>query len=134
MKKVWLVGLFALTGAGCFSFSDSSVAPPGRTARVTLAATETTPGGRPTPIRLEGLIVDSDLGGTGVLALEQTKSRPLGNFREHVTVDTLRIPSTDMTRLEVRRVSWFKSTLAVGVFGAIVYTMVDRFSPSFEGR
>lgn len=138
MTRRFMLGLLVAASSGCFSFVESTTAPPGGTARVTLGAIRARPDGTDEPIRVKGRVVASTLGEesgrAGVISLEQRTEEPIGSFQKIVTVDTLSIPQLDVRRLEVRRPSWIKSALAVAVGGALGYTMWDWFAPSAEIR
>lgn len=138
MTYRWTIALAAAVASGCYSFSDSSIAAPGETARVTLALETPVGGGREGPTRVEGTVVASSLAvepgpGSSIL-LEQRTKQPNGNFGELVLVDTTLVLQPDVERLEVRRFSWIRSGAGAIGLGFLAHALISKFRPSFEGR
>lgn len=137
IRRIVLVPtLLVATTAGCFSFAATSSASPGQTARVTLNVTRPMSDGSEAPIRVEGLVVSSTLGRSGVdrpaIAIEERTVEEASQFRSMTHYDTVHVPQPDVQRLEVRRLSWLKSGLGAAVLGAVAYVLYDKFGPSVE--
>jgi hypothetical protein len=133
-----VLAVMLVASAGCFAFAESTAAPPGQVARVTLGVTRAMGDGSRQPIRVEGLVVSSTVGpgsdATGAISLEQVSKQPVGDFREVVTFDTVSILQYDIRRLEIRRFSWIRSGIGVAVLGTFVRAAYVRFKPSTEVR
>lgn len=134
--RFWGVLLLAMGSAGCHAFIESPRVAPGETARVTLNVMRPMDDGTERPIRMEGVVVASSLGEVGsassFIALEQSATSPIGNFRDISTVDTLRISGTDIRRLERRQLSWVKTGFVALLTGAVGYMLYERLADEIE--
>lgn len=136
IRRIALVPALLVATTGCFSFAATSSASPGETARVTLGVTRPMSDGSEAPIRVEGLVVSSTLGRSGVesaaITIEERTVEEASQFRSMTHYDTVHVPQPDIQRLEVRRFSWLKSGLGAAVLGAVAYVLYDQFGPSAE--
>ena len=134
--RCWGVLLLAVSSAGCHAFLESPRVAPGETARVTLHVMRPMNDGTEQSIRVEGVVVESSLGEVGsassFIALEQSSTRPVGNFRDVSTVDTVRIPGADVRRLERRQLSWVKTGFVAVLTGAVGYMLYERLRDEAE--
>lgn len=137
MFRAVTVTMIVFTPA-CYSFSESSVARPGETARVTHTTAAPAGTGRDEPIRVEGLVVSSSVGPDAEwnagIRLARREKEVIGGFREVVRVDTVEVLQTDLRLLEVRSFSWVKSGAGAIVVGLLAATLVDSFMGSVEVR
>jgi hypothetical protein len=138
-RRVALVPvLLATATAGCFSFTATSSARPGETARATLEVARPMSDGSAQPIWVQGLVVSSTLGRPRVeapaITIEERTLEEASQFRSMTHYDTVYISEADIQRLEVRRFSWLRSGLGALGLGAVVYVLYDKFGPSAEYR
>jgi hypothetical protein len=136
-RRVALVPvLLATATAGCFSFTSTSSARPGETARATLGVTRPMSDGSAQPIWVQGLVVSSTLGQPGVdapaITIEERLLEEASQFRSMTHYDTVYIAERDIQRLEIRRFSWLKSGLGTLALGAVTYVLYDKFGPPAE--
>lgn len=137
IHRIALIQMLLLTAStGCYSFTPTSSASPGETARATLGVTRPVSDGSEELIWIEGLVVSSTLGQSGIegpaIAIEERAVEEASQFRSMTHYDTVHVLEADIRRLEVRRFSWFKSGLGAVVLGAITYVLYDQFGPSAE--
>lgn len=123
-----------VVSTGCYSFTPTSSPRPGETARATLGVTRPASDGTEELIWIEGLVVSSTLGQSGVevpaVAIEERTLEEASQFRSMTHYDTVHIRRADIQRLEVRRFSWLKSGLGTVALGAVVYFLYDNWPSS----